>query len=207
MVMVKEPIGPKIVDRMEGRGRGSAVTANDFLDLGSRDSVDQALSRLVKQQTLIRVDRGIYAYPKVSRLIGAVGPTAEEIAQAMARRGSQRLLPSGAMAANLLGLSDQVPAKVEYLTDGAACERRSGKLLIRLKPTTPKNMATADRVTGPVIQALRYLGKDNVGDQVVSQLRQRLSEQDRLQLVEDISFAPGWMAPIFKKIAEKEAVV
>lgn len=140
--------------------------------------------------------RSLSAY----RIVGGVN----EIAQAMARRGSQKLLASGAMAANLLGLSDQVPAKVEYLTDGAACERRSGKLLIRLKPTTPKNMATADRVTGPVIQALRHLGKDNVGDEVVSKLRQRLSEQDRLQLLEDISFAPGWMASIFKKIAEQK---
>jgi hypothetical protein len=167
----------KIMRRVMNRGRGCAVIPADFLNLGSRDAVDQALSRLVNKEMLIRVDRGIYAYPEISEIVGPVVPSSEKIARAMARRGAQRLLPAGALAANLLGLSEQVPAQVEYLTDGSACERKTGNLTIRLKPTTPKNMATADRVTGPVIQALRYLGKNHVDAGVMQKLRNRLSYQ------------------------------
>lgn len=193
-----------ILRRVKKRRRGCAVIPADFLDLGTRDAVDQALSRLVNKEKLMRVDRGIYAYPEISELVGPVIPSSEEIARAMARRGAQRLLPTGALAANLLGLSEQVPTQVEYLTDGPACERKTGNLTIRLKPTTPKNMATADRVTGPVIQALRYLGKDEVDEAIVQKLRNRLSKKDCQQLIQDIPYAPGWMAPVFRQLANEK---
>jgi ABC-type uncharacterized transport system YnjBCD ATPase subunit len=125
------------------------------------------------------------------------------VAKALARRGSGKLLPSGALAANLLGLSEQVPAKAEYLTDGPSSRVMIKNLQVVLKQTTPKNLATADRVTGVVIQALRFLRRQQVGQEVVTQLRERLKPAERRQLVKDIPFAPAWMAPIFRKIAEE----
>lgn len=191
-----------IKSRMQRRGRGAAVTPFDFLDLGSRASVDQGLSRLARKQVLKRVDRGIYAYPKVSRLLGELSPDPEQVAQALARRDAAKLIPSGAMAANLLGLSEQVPGQVVYLTSGPAREAKIGKLTVTLRPTVAKNLATADRASGVVIQALRFLGKDQVGAEVIEQLRQRLSIRQRKQLVQDIPYAPAWMAPIFHAIEE-----
>ena len=63
-------------------------------------------------------------------------------------------------------------------------------------------MATADRVSGGVIQALRFLGKNQVGDDEIEALRQRLNDKERAQLLKDAKFAPAWMAPIFRKLAE-----
>ena len=188
--------------RMQSRGRGAAVTPFDFLDLGSRASVDQGLSRLTRKNVLKRVDRGVYAYPKISRLLGELSPDPDKVAQALARRDAAKLIPSGAMAANLLGLSEQVPSRVVYLTSGPAREATIGKLTVTLRPTVAKNLATADRASGVVIQALRFLGKDQVGTEVVEKLRRRLNDSQRKQLVKDIPYAPAWMAPIFKAIEQ-----
>jgi len=191
-----------IKKRVQRRGRGAVVTPFDFLNLGSRDAVDQGLSRLARKQVLKRVDRGIYSYPKTSAWIGKLSADPKEVAEALARRDAATLLPSGAMAANLLGLSDQVPSQVVYLTSGPKREARIKKLTVTLKPTVAKNMETAKRATGVVIQALRYLGKSQVDAKVIEKLRKRLTEEQRRQLVKDIPYAPGWMAPVFKKIAE-----
>jgi len=191
-----------IIKRVRRRGRGAVFTPFDFLSVGSRDSVDQGLSRLARKQVLRRVDRGIYSYPKTSALIGELSPDPQKVAEALARRDAATLLPSGAMAANLLGLSDQVPSQVVYLTSGPPRTAKVKKLTVTLRPTVAKNLATAKRVTGVVIQALRYLGKDQVDSEVVEKLRKRLSVDQRLQLLKDIPYAPAWMAPIFKKIAE-----
>jgi hypothetical protein len=196
-------IEESIMKRVRGRGRGSAATPADFLDLGSRAAVDQSLSRLVKKSLLIRVARGLYAYPEINRLIGEVAPSPEVVAQALARRGAQKLLPSGALAAHLLGLSDQVPSKVEYLTDGPSCRVMVKRMTVELKQTTPRNLATAGRVSGVVIQALRFLRRQQVDSDVVTTLRARLKPAERRQLVKDIPYAPAWMAPIFRKIAKE----
>jgi len=114
-----------ILDRIRGQGRGKVFTPKDFLDLGSRDAADQSLSRLVRGGEVQRLGRGLYHYPRINERLGIpLGPDFDEIAEALARQTGSRVVPSGAVAANRLGLSTQVPAKPVYLTDGRT--RRCG---------------------------------------------------------------------------------
>lgn len=186
---------------VQRRGKGAVVTPFDFLKSGSRDAVDQGLSRLTRKGVLQRVDRGLYNYPKQDPLLGQLSPSPEAVAKALARRDAAKLLPTGAMAANMLGLSEQVPMKVAYLTSGPKRQAKIKNLTVTLRPTVAKNLATADRVSGVVIQALRYLGKGAVGPEQVRQLCKRLNPKQRQQLVRDIPYAPAWMGPIFRQIA------
>ena len=87
-----------------------------------------------------------------------------------------------------LGLSDQVPAKVVFLTDGRSKRIQLGKLTIALKQTSPRIMATAGTISGSIIQALRYLGKDHVTEETVKRLDRRLSTDDRKQLLKDLAY-------------------
>jgi hypothetical protein len=84
----------KLLQRVRRRGRGSVCTPPEFLDLGTRAAVDQALSRLVRQGVLRRVSRGVYGYPEQNHLLGELSPRPEEVAKALARRGAQKLQPS-----------------------------------------------------------------------------------------------------------------
>ena len=107
----------------------------------------------------------------------------------------------GAYATNLLGLSGQVPMKLAFLTDGASRTVQIGNQTITLKHTTPRNMATAGRVSGLVIQALRYLKQHNIDAQMLMQLRARMSKEDKAILLSDAPLAPVWIAEIMRAIA------
>jgi hypothetical protein len=199
-----QPIESKILSRIYGRGRGSVFTPNDFLDIGSREAVDVALHRLVKNGVLLRIARGLYDYPRIDLDLGPLSPKIDAIAQALKGRDKIRLQPSGAYAANLLGLSEQVPMKVVFLTDGPNRRIQLGKQVILLKHTTPRVMATAGRVTGLAIQALRHIGQRHVDDATVRTLRKRLSSDEKMQLLKDIRNAPAWIARIFRRVAQQE---
>ena len=95
--------------------------------------------------------------------------------------------------------------KVTYLTDGLSRTVQIGKRQITLKRTTPRNMATAGRISGLVIQALRHLGQKNVDDMVIDQLDRRLDAEAKAQLMKDIRYAPAWIADIFRELAGREA--
>jgi len=199
-----QSIDSKILSRIYGRGKGCVVTPGDFMDLGSRQAVDLVLHRLAKKGTLRRLSRGLYDYPRTDPDLGLLSPTTDAIVKALKGRDKILLQPSGGYAANLLGLSDQVPMKIVFLTDGPARRVQLGKQVIMLKHTTPRAMATAGRVSGLVIQALRHIGQGHVDDAVVARLQKRLSADDRKLLLQDIRYAPAWIAAILRRVAGPE---
>ena len=196
-----QSIDSKILSRIYGRGKGSVVTPGAFLDLGSRQAIDLVLHRLAKKGTLRRLARGLYDYPRTDPDLGLLSPTTDAIVKALKGRDKILLQPSGGYAANLLGLSDQVPMKIVFLTDGPARRVQLGKQVIMLKHTTPRAMATAGRVSGLIIQALRHIGQRYVDDAIVARLQKRLSDGDRKQLLQDIRYAPAWIAAILRRVA------
>ena len=174
----------------------------DFLDLGSRQAIDLALHRLVRKGTIRRLAWGIYDYPKMHPILGPLLPPPERIAKAIAGRQQARLQPAGAYAANLLGLSEQVPAKVVFLTDALSRTVQIGSMTIQLRQTTPRNMATAGRLSGLIIQAMHHLGKSHVTPDRIAPLKRTLPADKRQALIKDIKFAPTWMHPILRTLAE-----
>lgn len=188
--------------RIHRSGRGSVFVPGDFLDLGARQGIDFALHRLIKQGVLRRLARGLYDYPRSHPKLGVLSPSVDAIAQALAGRDRLRIQPSGAYAANLLHLSEQVPAKAVFLTDGPSRRLKVGTTEIVLRRTTPRAMAAAGRMSGLVIQGLKHLGQANVTTQRIAPLRKLLSEKDRGQLQQDLSLAPAWMRPFLQAVAE-----
>jgi hypothetical protein len=144
----------------------------------------------------------VYDFPREHPALGRLQPSAEAVAKALAGRDRTRLQPAGAYAANALGLSEQVPAKVVFLTDGPSRTVTIGSTTIQLRRTTAKNMAAAGRLSGLLIQALRELGKEHVTPERLAHLKRTLPEKKRQELIKDIKLAPGWMHPIFRELAE-----
>lgn len=203
MTKHSQSIDNKVISRIYGHGRGWTFTPAHFSDLGSRDAVASALRRYRQSGIIRQLARGLYDYPRTDPDLGILSPSPESIARALAGRDAVRLQPSGAYAANLLGLSTQIPMKVVYLTDGRSRTVQIGKKEIILKKTTPLNMATAGRKSGLVIQALRHLGQKHVDDDVVVKIDQQLDADDRKQLLKDVRFAPAWIADIMRQLGKK----
>ncbi|MFY9402651.1 MAG: DUF6088 family protein [Candidatus Omnitrophota bacterium] len=193
-------IESKIFRRIVGKKKGWVFAPSHFLDLGNRAAVDQALSRLVRSGDIRRLARGLYDYPRKHPDFGDMPPNVNRITAALAEKDNLKIQPSGAYAANLLGLLDQVPAKIALLTDGSTRVVQVGNWHIMFRKTSPKNMATAGRVSGLVIQALRYMKQRNIDERVINSLKRRLSPDDKKQLINDIRYAPAWIGEIFKQI-------
>lgn len=188
--------------RIFGNGRGWVFTPKHFQHLGSDSAIDSALRRLKASGTIRQLARGLYDYPVQDPVLGTVAPSADAIARALVVRDAIRLQPSGAYAANQLGLSGQVPSRVVFLTDGPARKVKIGKREIILQHTTPRNMATAGRKSGTFIQALRYLGQDQVDDQVLATLRRQIADGDRAAIRKDLIHAPAWIADLLRPLTE-----
>ena len=197
----KKSVDNQIVSAIYGHKRGWVFTPGYFKHLGSRESIASALKRH-KQSGLIRqLARGLYDYPRTDPELGVMEPSADEVAKALVDRDGTRLQPSGAYAANLLGLSTQVPMKVVYLTDGRSRTVNIGNREIKLKHTAPRNMVTANKVSGLVIQALRHIGKENVDEKVIRTLKKNLGEDDQKQLMKDVRYCPAWIADVLRKLS------
>jgi hypothetical protein len=194
----------KTINRIYGHGRGWVFTPAHFSDLGSRDAVASALRRHRQSGLIRQLARGLYDYPQTDPKLGILTPSPDAVAKALASRDAVRLQPSGAYAANLLGLSTQIPMKIVFLTDGRPRTVQIGKKQIVLKQTTPRNMATAGKISGLVIQALRHLGSTHVDDNVIARLDRRLDADARKQLLKDVRFAPAWIADIMRRLGKKE---
>jgi len=201
MVKRTKSADKQILNRIYGHGRGWVFTPDSFKDLGSRDAIASALKRHKHAGLIRQLARGLYDYPKTDAQLGLLHPSTDDIAKALAGRDAVRLQPTGAYAANLLGLSTQVPMKVTYLTDGLSRTVQVGNRQINLKRTTPRNMATAGKISGLVIQALRHLGRKNVNEEVMIQLNRRLDAEAKAQLMKDIRYTPAWIADIFRELA------
>ena len=197
-----QSIEKRVLNRISDENRGRVFTPSSFLDLGNRTAIDQALGRLVRSGTIRRLARGLYDYPEKHPTLGDLPANYERIAQALAGRDNLKIQPSGAYAANLLGLTEQVPAKIAFLTDGANRIVQIKNQRIVLTRTTPKNMATAGRVSGLVIQALRYMKQENIDDKIINKLKRRLSVEDKKQLVSDLRYAPAWVEKVVRRLQE-----
>ena len=200
-----QSIESEIFSRIKRWGRGSVVLPANFLDLGSRQAVGVALHRLEKTKSIRRLSRGVYDYPIDDPLLGELSPTIEAITKALSQRDRLRLQPSGAYALNLLGLSEQVPAKIVFLTEGESRTLKIGPMTIQLRRTTPRNMATSGRLSGLIIQAFRSLGKDHVTKARIEKLKSTIPLKQRKDLLKDIALAPAWMHSIFHELAESQS--
>jgi len=200
--MRTQTIDKVVTYRIYGNKRGWVFTPSSFYDIGSQFAVRKTLERLTMAGIIRRLSPGLYDYPKRHPVLGDLLPNYEQIGRALARQSKLRLQPSGAYAANLLGLTEQVPAKIIFLTDGSTRKVVIGKQEIIFRKTTPKNMAASGRISGLVIQALRYLGKVNVDSQTINKLKKRLSRKDKDQLLRDISCAPAWIGEIFRRMVK-----
>lgn len=196
-----QSIKNKIINRIYGKGRGWCYTPKSFSDLGSPEAIRITLHRLEKKGAIRRLSRGIYEYPKKHPTIGFLSPNPDKIAEAISVRDAIRIRPSGAFAANILGLSNQVPAKIVFLTDGSGRRIKIGPREIIFKRTTPRNMAGA-KSSGTLILALKYIGKDQISQDHIKHFRESLSNHIKMKLKKDSIYAPGWICPIIDEIVK-----
>lgn len=192
-------IEDRILLQIEASPKGVLLLPSDFREMGSSEAVRLSLFRLQKAGVISRVAQGIYVRPKESSLLGKLTPTAEEVAEAIAKRDRIRTLPTGSYALNALGLSSQVPMNIVLLTDGSPRVINVGRRKIKFKKTTPKNLLAKGKISRLVIQALKEIGNGKVMEHEEQKILELLKMEDVKDLKHDIALAPEWIQKIMKK--------
>lgn len=195
----------KIKQRILNLERGSIFFPDDFVDLGTPESIRQTLTRFCKEGLIIRIAQGIYCYPEIEEKLGlgTLQPSFEHIAEAMAQRDHARIVPTGAYALNILGLSTQVPMNYVYLTDGSKrhVEISNGRG-ITFKNTAPKNLAFQSRLAMLITFALKSLKKENIEDWHIKRIRELLQNEPKESVMTDFKLIPVWIRNIIKQAYE-----
>jgi len=205
--MPREPLArsERIRRRIDKAKPGWVFTPFDFLDFGSPYLVGMVLLRLMRKGLVRRLTRGLYDIPRKHPQLGDLSPAAEEIARAVARRDGATIQPSEATAANLLHLTEQVPARIEYETDGPSRVIRVGKLTIKFRKRPRRKLGSVAPVSSMVFAGLRNLGRSHATVERVRHLRDSLKPDDRRQLLVDLPSAPVWMHPLLRSLVDEEA--
>lgn len=188
--------------RIIQRGRGWCFTPKHFLDLESSTGVRTALSRLERERFIRRLTQGLYEYPREHPILGILPPKIDEIAKAIAEKNGIKVQPAGAYAANLVGLSEQVPGRIIYLTNGPSKKISIGKQQIYFRTTTEKNMHPAGTKVGLVIQAFRNMGKNHIDNIVRSKTRKFLAGTSKQEIIKNLKYAPQWIRTHILSIME-----
>lgn len=186
----------QIIDRIKTFSPGEIFFPDLFLDIGSTDSIRQALSRICKGGEIVRLAKGIYYYPFIDKELGILYPSIERVARAISQRDRSRIIPTGLFALNRLGLSTQVPMKVIFMTDGIPRKITIGKQTITFKQTSPKNLSMKGEITTLVIAALKEIGKENINTENIKKIKDSLKQEDEEAIIHDAHLAPEWIAKI-----------
>lgn len=195
----------KIEQQITALERGSIFFPDDFSEFGTPEAIRQILTRLCKNGKIIRVAQGIYCYPVIEEKLGLgiIFPSFEQIAESIAKRDHARIVPTGAYALNVLGLSTQVPMNYVYLTDGFArsINVANGRKIMFTK-TNPKNLAFQSRLAMLITFALKSLKKENIEEWHIQRIKELLQNEPKETVMADFKLMPVWIRNIIKQAYE-----
>ena len=182
----------RIMERAEALPAATPICAKALLDLGSRAAVDQALSRLVRQERLDRIYPGIYMRTIMTRY-GPVSPDVDAAVRNLSEMWGEVIVPSGGAAANFLGLTTQLPIQTVYWTSGPTRRLHFGRLVVKLLRVARWKLVAPDRRSGMAVRALAFFGRYQV-EHTVTEVASRLTGSDRAEFLALRAVMPSWMA-------------
>lgn len=192
-------LAEQILAYAKGLPEGTPIAAKGLLHLGNRAAVDQALSRLAERGHLVRAGRGVYLHPVESRF-GTRSPSVEQAIHAFATQRGEVIVPTGAAAANMLGLTTQVPVRSVYLTSGRSRKMTIGKQSVELRHAPHWQLSMADRPAGRAVRALAWLGPEKA-EPALKALKRKLPPTAFGELVAAAPQYPTWLAQSVGKVA------
>jgi hypothetical protein len=196
-------IDTAILRSMRAKKAAAAYSPKHFQGIGNAAAVRQALSRLAKTGKIRRIRHGLYDLPREHPVIGKTAPDPMAAVRALMEGSSAEWQVSGAYAANLLGLSEQVPGRIVILTNGVPRRLALGKLTLVFRRAAPRNLLGAGRPVGLVIQAIRYLRERGLEAAQLELLRKRLDADAKSELTALTPKLPAWMRPIVQRLTAK----
>ncbi len=195
------PIDQQILRHLWSSNNPLPITANALGDMGRPAAIRQALARLTKAGKLRRIRRGFYERPRAHPLIGESASSSMDVAKVILEARNAPWQVSGAYAANLLGLSEQVPGQLVIKTTANVPPVNLGKTQITFQRVAPSSLIGAGTTAGTVIQAVRHLGPKGLEPALTERLRKSLKPSTKRDLQKLAPRLPQWMQPAIREIS------
>jgi len=176
---------------------GALILPQEVPVLAPRKTINNLLAMLALQHKLERIAAGIYYKPEYHPQLGMLRPSVEVIAKAISRRDGARIIPTGPLALNKLGLSTQVPLRIVYLTDGSPRIVKIGNGEIRFRKANLKLLSIKGELSLLVMLALKELGIEGLDDEAKKKIIHALQQEPMEILLHDARLVPAWMQGIF----------
>lgn len=182
---------------------GTVFVTVDFVSITDKKNVNMSLLRLEDEGLILRIIRGVYYKAEYNDFLQEyVVPNPDKVAHAIARNFGWTITPCGDSALNILGLSTQVPAIWSYVSDGTYKEYSYDNTTIKFKRTTNKEISKLSYRTALIIQALKALGKDNIGNKVINKLKNNLTDKEKATALLEAKAATSWIYEYIKQICK-----
>jgi hypothetical protein len=189
---VMQTVAEKILTEAKTLPEGALISAKEFLHLGSRAAVDQALKRLRERNELMRLYQGVYVLPVKTRF-GVRAPAPEKVIERFAATRAETVVPHGAAAANALGLTTQVPTKLVYLTSGKSRSLKLGAQTVEMKHAPQWMLLPLHREAGEAVRALEWIGEHRAAE-ALTVLKQKLPPSTVNELIALRPALPPWLS-------------
>ena len=203
---MNESISSQIENKIKRSRPGQIILPSDFKDLGTSTAIRKTLSRLVDHKVLVRMGQGVYVIPIHDNLFGEVLPSMEEIAASLAEKEHVKIMPTGQYALNKIGLSNQVPMKMVFLTNGTKKNITIGKSSIVFQPTTTKKLAMVGSISSLLFLGLEELDLNRLTESELEKIIALLKKEDQNNLKHDLKLAPARISDFVIKNFLKQAV-
>jgi hypothetical protein len=203
---MNESINSLIEAKIKRSKPGQIFLPSDFKDLGTSTAIRKTLSRLVDQKVLVRMGQGIYVVPIHDKLFGEVLPSMEEIAASLAEKEHVKIMPTGQYALNKIGLSNQVPMKMVFLTNGTKKNITIGKSSMVFQPTTTKKLAMVGSISSLLFLGLEELDLNRLTESEIEKIINLLKKEDQNNLKHDLKLAPARISDFVIKNFLKQTV-
>ena len=188
------------IEKIMSENQGKVFSINDFYNLGTKNTIKSILYRLNKENQITRLIEGLYIKPKYSKILKEYSyPDASEIAEKLANKFSWTISPAGDTALNYIGLSTQIPNEYIYISDGPYREYLYRDKKIIFKHTTNRNITSYSKELSILIQAIKALGKDNIGKEDIKKLA-IFAKKIKENFKEDTLKLPFWIQEVLQKI-------
>ncbi len=189
-----------ILTRAGGLAEGTPVSSRTFLDLGTKPAIRNALLRLLRSHKLLRVGRGIYVMPVVSRF-GSSAPSAHRFIEELSKQSGEDIVSSGATTANALGLTTQVPVQMVYWTSGRSRKLNLGRLVLHLEHVASWQLALAKEPSGEIVRALAWARPERVHT-VLKEIEGKVPRTDVIKVAQQASRFPRWLTDALSRSAD-----
>ncbi len=198
---MKRSVKDQIEEKIRRAPKGKLYVLSDFSDIGSYATIQKTVSLMVTAGVLEQVFKGIYKKPNYNSVLQRHIPSLpSDIALAYARKNNWKIVPSGDIALNQLGLTTQVPNRYQYISCGPTRKlvlENNQEIYFKHVEVRESNLSATSSL---VIEALKAMGKEKVDEAILATIKSKLTDKQFIQLKKESIRARTWIRDLILKM-------